>query len=623
MNFIKQLKVKKLVFPFLGLAALIWFLVRVIPKPSRVSYPCMRATAPLASSFILYLMGITGSMFIFKKAKERFRQSKYILTIVFIFVGLVVGMTVTIKYSIPAKANLVSKLEDPNTPMGIGKGIIPGRVAWLYDPDATNENMTNTDGDYWFDDKNTNQSVVNQMYSDGLKLITKATTDAAAWDSIFHFYNRTHGRGDVGYTAGEKIVIKVNYNAGGGGPGINTSPQINYALLDQLINNAGVAQADIGIGDPHSGTPVENYNKCNAAFPKVNYWNSLDTAITEPLVTSDGQLTIHLPQVYIDATYMINMPVLKKHHRAGISLCSKNHNGSVCPALGTAFPVHYSLPCPDADGVASNGAYGSYRIFVDYMGHKDLGGKTILYVIDGLWSSVNYAHPPIKWRMSPFNNDYPNSIFMSQDPVAIESVGFDFLFKEFDASNPTEGGTPTGEKGPFPHFPGVDDFLHQAADPANWPKNFTYNPNGDGVALKSMGVHEHWNNAVDKKYSRNLGLDKGIELVSNAPVVGVKNIQIAGMDAEFKNMPNPFRSSTNVQFVLKKSSNVKLVIYDTNGRQIRTLLNENRFAGTHNIIWDGKNGNGQSLRAGFYLGQLVSSNNEGTSTIVIKILHCD
>jgi len=145
----------------------------------------MRATAPLASSFILYLMGITGSMFIFKKAKERFRQSKYILTIVFIFVGLVVGMTVTIKYSIPAKANLVSKLEDPNTPMGIGKGIIPGRVAWLYDPDATNENMTNTDGDYWFDDKNTNQSVVNQMYSDGLKLIYKSNYGCSSMGFYF------------------------------------------------------------------------------------------------------------------------------------------------------------------------------------------------------------------------------------------------------------------------------------------------------------------------------------------------------------------------------------------------------------------------------------------------------
>ena len=337
--------------------------------------------------------------------------------------------------------------------MGEGVGICPGRVAWLYDPDATNENCTNTDGDFWFDDKNTNQSVVNQMFSDGLKLTTKATTDAAAWDSIFHYYNRTHGRGDVGYTSGEKIVIKVNYNAGGGA-GINTSPQINYALLDQLVNNAGIAQADIGIGDPHSGTPTENYNKCNAAYPNVNYWNSVDTSTTEPLKTSDGQLTIYLPQVYLDATYMINMPVLKKHHRAGISLCSKNHNGSVCPALGSAFPVHYSLPCPNADGVASNGSYGSYRIFVDYMGHKDLGGKTILYVIDGIWSSTNYADPPIKWRMALFNNDYPNSIFMSQDPVAIESVGFDFLYKEFDVNNPTQGGTPTGEKMAIPSFPG-------------------------------------------------------------------------------------------------------------------------------------------------------------------------
>jgi hypothetical protein len=26
-------------------------------------------------------------------------------------------------------------------------------------------------------------------------------------------------------------------------------------------------------------------------------------------------------------------------------------------------------------------------------------------------------------------------------------------------------------------------------------------------------VHEHWNNAIDKKYSRNLGADRGIELV--------------------------------------------------------------------------------------------------------------
>jgi hypothetical protein len=35
-----------------------------------------------------------------------------------------------------------------------------------------------------------------------------------------------------------------------------------------------------------------------------------------------------------------------------------------------------------------------------------------------------------------------------------------------------------------------------------------------GVRLASLGVHEHWNHPVDKRYSRNLGLNQGIELVA-------------------------------------------------------------------------------------------------------------
>ena len=36
------------VFPLVGLLALVWYLARVIPKPSRASYPCQRAALPLA-----------------------------------------------------------------------------------------------------------------------------------------------------------------------------------------------------------------------------------------------------------------------------------------------------------------------------------------------------------------------------------------------------------------------------------------------------------------------------------------------------------------------------------------------------------------------------------------------
>ena len=38
----------------------------------------------------------------------------------------------------------------------------------------------------------------------------------------------------------------------------------------------------------------------------------------------------------------------------------------------------------------------------------------------------------------------------------------------------------------------------------------------DGVRLGSLGVHEHWNNPSDRKYSRNLGMGAGIELVDLA-----------------------------------------------------------------------------------------------------------
>jgi hypothetical protein len=41
-----------------------------------------------------------------------------------------------------------------------------------------------------------------------------------------------------------------------------------------------------------------------------------------------------------------------------------------------------------------------------------------------------------------------------------------------------------------------------------------YDPEKDGKPLASQGVHEHWNNAADKKYSRNLGTGTGIEIVS-------------------------------------------------------------------------------------------------------------
>ena len=145
---------------------------------------------------------------------------------------------------------------------------------------------------------------------------------------------------------------------------------------------------------------------------------------------------------------------------------------------------------------------GKYRCLVDLMGHEQLGGKTLLCLVDALFTGINWDSRPSKWQMEPFDNDWPSSIFLSMDQVAIDSVGFDFLYAQW--SN-------------YPHMSGAHDYLHEAAMADNPPLAAVYDPENDGIPLESLGTHEHWNNSIDKQYSRNLGTGLGIELIK--PVV--------------------------------------------------------------------------------------------------------
>lgn len=611
---------KNLFLPVLGLSSLVWFLIRVLPKPSRASYPCMKAAAPLASAFVVWVMGLFGSVLLFKKARQFMAQSRTVLAGVAIAAAVTLALVSQLSKPAEIRANLTSTLEGPNLPMGTGTGIHPGRVAWIHNTAATDETCKNSSGDYWYQDDNTNQTVVEQMLSDGLKRLTGEASDAAAWDALFRYYNQQHGKGDIGYKGGEKFVIKTNFNGLNNGwrndPNINTSPQVCLAILRQLIEVVGVAQADIHIGDTNVGMNTVTYNKLHAVYPNVKYWGNGQgmtavTASAKPLIfASDGSYSDKVPQTFVDAAYMINVPVFKKHHRAGISIACKNHFGTLGAFTGGAAHLHPSLPATEGGGEVNNGSYGVYRCFVDFMGHEQLGGKTLLILVDGLWSSVNWGHPAVKWAMTPFNNDWPNSLFLSQDQVAVESVCFDFLYKEFDEDHPTEGAPATDSKGPFPHFAGTDDYLHQAADSRNWPAGLTYDPNNDGVPMPaSIGTHEHWNNDKDKKYSRNLGLKTGIELATNVmnPVQERPEGSVvpAGFSLE-PNYPNPFNASTTIQYRLDALSQVRLTVYDATGRRIRTLFEGTDVPGERSRQWNGLDDNGSPVPTGVYICRITA-----------------
>lgn len=68
------------------------------------------------------------------------------------------------------------------------------------------------------------------------------------------------------------------------------------------------------------------------------------------------------------------------------------------------------------------------------------------------------------------------------------------------------------------------------------------------------------------------------------------------------NYPNPFNPETHIRFELGAQENVKLMIYDALGRQVRTLVYGQSFSpGIHAVNWDGRNNKGQAVPSGVYI----------------------
>jgi uncharacterized protein (DUF362 family) len=411
--------------------------------------------------------------------------------------------------------------EPANQPMGAAFGVKPGRVAWAFDPAATTwDGTTNAPG--WWDDSNTHPAAVANMLSATLRAVGDAADDHDAWRKIFVDFNQRKGRGAVGYQRGEKIAIKLNLNqVRDHGHGANASyiaPQLVEALLRQLVREAGIAPADITFYDAIRCVPATIFDRCTKAFPGVHFADSTGTdgrerAVadrTKPLTLAQGGVTLYFPTCVTQAQYLINVAGLKGHTLAGMTVCAKNHLGSLFTADGApgAREMHESIavrgrgrgPATPVQGM------GAYNGLVELNGHEQTGGKTILYLVDALYATRHNEYrldPSCRWESAPFNQRWTSSLLASQDGVAIDSVALDFL-----RSEPTLATIVTGA---------VDNYLHEMALANQPPSKTVYDPEKDGTPLKSLGVHEHWNNAAEKKYSRNLGTGAGIELVSLQP----------------------------------------------------------------------------------------------------------
>ena len=166
---------QKWIIPVFSILALIWVLIRVIPKPQRAAYPCMKVAIPFASTFILYIAGLLTSIVVFKKALRKLIELKYLLAGLLLLIGLCLSLITLILNDQDLYANdtVIYNFEDPlgpNSPIGEAKGIMPGRVVWVHNPDATNENCSpEVYGDGYFLDKNANQDLIDEYLDDVLR----------------------------------------------------------------------------------------------------------------------------------------------------------------------------------------------------------------------------------------------------------------------------------------------------------------------------------------------------------------------------------------------------------------------------------------------------------------------
>lgn len=84
-----------------------------------------------------------------------------------------------------------------------------------------------------------------------------------------------------------------------------------------------------------------------------------------------------------------------------------------------------------------------------------------------------------------------------------------------------------------------------------------------------------------------------------------------------QNYPNPFNPSTIIQYQTSERSDIRLDIYDSVGRLVRSFNLANENAGVHSITWDGNNQAGQPCSSGAYFYRVINDGHELSNKMLL------
>ena len=100
-------------------------------------------------------------------------------------------------------------------------------------------------------------------------------------------------------------------------------------------------------------------------------------------------------------------------------------------------------------------------------------------------------------------------------------------------------------------------------------------------------------------------------------VNSIYNNEIPNSTQLHNNYPNPFNPTTTINYSLNYNSNVTLEVFNIKGQKIKTLENEDKIAGNHSLIWNGKDSDDESVASGVYFYKLVSEEHSFVKKMVL------
>ncbi len=152
-------------------------------------------------------------------------------------------------------------------------------------------------------------------------------------------------------------------------------------------------------------------------------------------------------------------------------------------------------------------------------------------------------------------------------------------------------------------------YYHQFCPPGTFTMRFS--AEGYTNVEKEMTIFEDSALKYDLKLSPMI---TGIEELNS------RNDLIKESVSFYPNFPNPCNGGTYLSYDLNSASDIRLEIYDTQGRLVSMLANEYQLPDYYKYYWNLKDQKGQKLSDGIYIGKLTIKNKNGSAQKHIKIL---